>query len=186
MLAPGPIGRFEFLDANAMTIKFTAHILLVGAWLGLTCLHPAQAQAPTEYYWYDGGVRRALFIDGSQVADFAAAREGKSVLKAAGLIEKSAVQSSPVFKDAAGEGARQRALPGGVILVLQQAMAEADARKMLTDLGLNPVRMLGEQRDTWLIESAPGLATLRLANQLHESGRYKSAAPNWWVPRTRK
>jgi hypothetical protein len=146
----------------------------------------ALAQAPTEHYWYDGTQRRALYIDATQVADFNASVQGKSVLQPSGLLAKSAKTQSPVFKDAPGASGATRALPGGVIVVLPREMPEAQARQWLISEGLTPVRALGAQADTWLIDAPAGLPALELANRLFESGKVKTATPNWWQSRVRK
>jgi hypothetical protein len=156
-------------------------------WLIATFLSlgTTNAAAQSAYFWYDGGERRTLYIDTTQTADFSGPRDGKSVLKPSGLVEKGINTQSPVFKDQAS-GTRTRALPGGVIVVLSNVADEATARAQLLSDGLKPVRALGSQANTWLVESPPGLAALELANRLHESRRYVSVSPNWWQERSRK
>jgi hypothetical protein len=141
------------------------------------------AKAAPTLWWHDGGVRRPLTIDAALEADFTP-RVGKdtTVLRPAGLTGKSAATGvSPVLRDDTG---RARALPGGVLVVLRAPLDEASARLALTQAGAVPVRALTDT--LWLVEGPTGLGSLELANRLHDSGRFASAQPNWWVQRTLK
>jgi len=134
-------------------------------------------------WWHDGGVRRPLTVDAALEADFTP-RTGKdaAVLRPAGLTGKSAAAGvSPVLRVDAG---RARALPGGVLVVLRAPLDEASARLALVHAGAVPVRALTDT--LWLVEGPTGLGSLELANRLHDSGRFASAQPNWWVQRTLK
>ena len=158
----------------------------------------ASASRETAAWWYDRGARRALHVDSDWIADFAgnaggtdragAARTGKSgsplrprdgVEKDSGALPSGA---SPVYRDAGGA---PRALPGGVIVRLRDADLRR-ARERLAAAGLKPIRANDPEGQTWLVESAPGLPALELANRLHESGEFESAEPNWWRPRVLK
>lgn len=156
----------------------------------------AEAPADSALYWYDGGQRQALRVDGEQLADFR--RAAKDTLRPAGDVEKSPSGSlpdgvSPVLRNAGAAAGDARALPGGVVVTLQAAPADGDAaarestaRELLQRRGLTPVRALDAMQRIWLVESPPGLPSLELANRLHESGGFESAEPNWWRPRARK
>ncbi len=149
-------------------------------------------------YWYDGARQRMLEIDASRVADF---REGSGRSPGKPLRSRSEREKSvealpegvsPVLIDPGSPGS-VRALPGGVIVVLKQAPAgasadarEAQARRQLTAAGLQPLRPIDPLMRRWLIESAAGLASLDLANRLHERGEFESVSPNWWKQRALK
>ena len=60
------------------------------------------------------------------------------------------------------------------------------AREFLRQRGLEPLRPIGEHSGMWLVQSEPGVKSLDLANQLHESGEFAGASPNWWQARTLK
>ena len=93
----------------------------------------------------------------------------------------SAPRVSPVFVDAGGN---PRALAGGVIVSLKEALASEQARARLEGAGLTPVRQIGERM--WLVESPVGVASLELANRLADTGQFEFVQPNWWQPRTTK
>jgi hypothetical protein len=146
---------------------------------------PARAvtKATPTLWWHDGGVRRPLTADAALEADFTP-RTGKDavVLRPVGVTGKSAAAGvSPVLRDETG---RARALPGGVLVVLREPLDEASARRALVQAGAVPLRALTDT--LWLVEGPTGLGSLELANRLHDSGRFASAQPNWWVQRTLK
>lgn len=164
------------------------------------------ARAAPTAWWYDRGVRRPLHVDRELVADFAgqaprsgpgarptepstgAGRAGRqaSPLRQRDSVEKSTdtlpAGASPVFRDAGGA---PRALPGGVIVRLRDTDLQR-ARERLVAAGLKPVRANDPEGRTWLVESAPGLPALELANRLHETGEFEWVEPNWWRPRVVK
>jgi len=45
---------------------------------------------------------------------------------------------------------------------------------------------IGDSGRVWLLEGGPGIASIELANAIHESGLVQSASPNWLNPRARK
>ncbi|MBA3478737.1 MAG: hypothetical protein H0T52_10125 [Lautropia sp.] len=159
----------------------------------------------------EGDAERPLWIDTSRVAEFSMPGTDQPAIRAAepgevgessriskpdpksgpmlqqatpaagGASAAVATQVSPIFLDASG---RPRALPGGVIVALKQAMPEAQARDALQAAGLTPQRQIGERM--WLVESPVGIESLNLANRLHAEGRFEFVQPNWWHPRTTK
>ena len=71
-----------------------------------------------------------------------------------------------------------------MIVALKEALSDDEAGARLAADGLVPVRRINARM--WLVESPVGIASLDLANRLHESGRYDFAQPNWWKPRVTK
>lgn len=162
---------------------------VLAAVLSLGALAPAAAQTKGtgELYWYDGGVKRPVFVDDSRVADFSGGQRSQAaVVKAMPATKTLAPGQTPLFRDASDPESRTRALPGGVIVKLRQVMPDDQARSYLQQRGLKAVREVGSQTGIWLVESEPGLAALQLANQLHEKGEFASVSPNWWQPRALK
>jgi hypothetical protein len=134
--------------------------------------------------WIDAGVRRPLFLDTGLRADFSPTQAGKAgVLRRADgpLKDVPSMLQSPVLRDESG---RARALPGGVLLVIDAALDDAAARALIERHGAVAVRRVAGP--VWLVASPPGLASLDLANRLAETGVFGSAQPNWWVERPKK
>jgi len=145
--------------------------------------------APT-HHWYDGPdgrIRRPLWLDNESTAEFRADRSAKSPVlrrKGLGVEAKSPTDPvSPVFREGSANGPAV-ALPGGVIVTLVSGLDETRAREMILAAGATPIRPVGARM--WLVAAEPGLASLELANRLHESGRFVSAQPNWWRQRALK
>jgi hypothetical protein len=142
-------------------------------------------------YYYENGQKKSLRLDPGWVADFSAPAKpapGKSRTPVKRFIggekglETLPDGSSPVFRD---DNGAMRALAGGVVVRLREA-GVPDARARLADAGLLPIRQLDPEGRTWLVASPSGMPSLDLANQLHESGKFESATPNWWRPRSLK
>lgn len=142
-------------------------------------------------YYYENGRKKALRVDPGWVADFAAPAKPepgkprtpvKRFIGGEKGLERLPSGSSPVFRD---DNGAMRALAGGVVVRLREADVP-DARARLADAGLLPIRQLDPGGRNWLVASPSGMPSLELANQLHESGKFESATPNWWRPRSLK
>lgn len=158
---------------------------LAAAWVLALALTPA-AHAQ-QRYWYDGDTRRALWSQPDMLADFGAARAEKNqVIKPSALVKDLSMSTSPVFRDAASDASPSRALPGGVLLRFAPGTTDAQRQALLARYGLTDARALGDATGAWLVPTAPGTASLDLANRLFESGDFATAAPNWWRPRALK
>jgi hypothetical protein len=143
----------------------------------------ARRLAPT-HGWRDGSALRPLSIDSTLRADFTPRRDGGAVALRASegeLKDVPAALQSPVLRDETG---RARALPGGVVVVLAEALGDEAARALLAGHGASGARRVGPR--TWLVPTAPGLASLEAANRLADTGAFVAAQPNWWVERTPK
>jgi hypothetical protein len=119
--------------------------------------------------------------DSTSAASGAGAPGAPGTPGATGAASAGNAQVSPIFVDASG---RPRALPGGVIVSLKQALPPAQARDRLQAAGLNPLRQIGERM--WLVDSPVGIASLDLAGRLHADGLFEFVQPNWWHARTTK
>lgn len=134
--------------------------------------------------WIDAGIRRPLYLDTGLRADLSPNQAGKAIVlrRADGpLKDVPTTLQSPVLRDESG---RARALPGGVLVVLDAALDDAAARALIGRHDAVPVRRIAGS--VWLVASPPGLASLDLANRLSQAGAFQSAQPNWWVERPLK
>ena len=144
---------------------------------------PIVTAKSSSHFWYDGEQRRELSIDSTTIARFVPGE--KAALVAKGLTVKNeksvTTNDSPVLID----GGLKRGLPGGVIVTLLRAMPDDQAIALLKSAGLEPVKALQDSK-VWLVASAPGMASLELANRLHESRQFAASQPNWWTQKTKK
>ena len=130
--------------------------------------------------WHDGPTRRSLQEVSTLEADFTPRVPVREVLQPAGASGPTALVS-PVFRDESGG---LRALPGGVLAILQAPLDDAAAQRLFNQAGVTPVKRITDTM--WLLEAPIGLPALELANRLHDSGLFASVQPNWWTPRVRK
>jgi hypothetical protein len=138
--------------------------------------------AADTHYWYDGNQKRGLVIDSDRVVVFTE-KSAPQIRNKTLVTEKSLGETpAPLFS----HQGNQRSLPGGVIVTLAGNQTESTARALLTSDGLQPVRMLADNPNQWLIASPAGLESLNLANRLYESNKYQAVQPNWWQPRVKK
>lgn len=150
-----------------------------------------KAANAARHYYYENGQKKTLRVDPGWVADFASPPKPepgkprtpvKRFIGGEKGLETLPSGSSPVFRD---DNGAMRALAGGVVVRLREADVP-DARARLADAGLLPIRQLDPEGRSWLVASPAGIPSLELANQLHESGKFESATPNWWRPRSLK
>ncbi len=148
----------------------------------------------TSAYWYDGSRKRLLTIDPAQVADFgngALAGAAPEITAAGTLATKAKPEQhvSPLLRDAS-TGKLAGALPGGVLVRLNRAVDQQQADALAAAFGAHVDHPVGAPESggylLWLFTAPAGLASLELANRIHESGQVHSAAPNWWKPRALK
>lgn len=176
-------------------------IMLAGALAFAGVAPPTWAAGDTPTYWYDGTVRRSIQIDEAngqlstrQDAAPANSAKIKSAIKQGRINQnqKAQLPAGAVSAEPGGSTADpdsmpiEQALPGGVIVTLKQVLPDVQARAFLQQQGLTPLHELGSGSGTWLVESAPGAASVQLANKLYESGQFAGAQPNWYRPRIRK
>jgi hypothetical protein len=174
--ALGKIGVLNFMVAKKFSQFNASKSLSILALSLLPCFSSA-----AEMYYYDGTIKRSLIVDNQQWANV---KSGKSIeLRSLSSNEKSAksITGSPVFRN--GESGAPMALPGGIIV--QPKANDSSAEAKLKARGLEVERTIG-QSGALLVKSPEGLSSLQLANQLHESGEFESASPNWWRERRKK
>ncbi len=167
---------------------------------------PAEVfKTATGLYWYDGTAKRSLQMEPDSAIQFGAAAADEEALAAAGFgaskpqgkarlwkrprtfaagktvpetagIPANAGKTSPAFR---GEDGALRALPGGIVVKFRNHWTDKDARTWAARNGVTLLRKL-PLRGVWMVEAAPGLPSLELANRLHEAGEVEWASPDWW------
>ncbi|MFT3802455.1 MAG: hypothetical protein QM766_14705 [Burkholderiaceae bacterium] len=181
-----------------------------GLLAGMTAGGAARAAEPVKTYWYDGTVRRELWIDPqtrtivpAPASSGAEAATGASAASAPALVDKRPAGSpaptatapnlvqrkggQPASSDTSTSATTaatplDSALPGGIVVTLREPLPDAQAREFLQAQGLTPRREIGKGSGTWLIDSPAGIETLERANRLYESGVFAGAQPNWYRP----
>lgn len=151
-------------------------------------------ETSAQTYWYDGSRKQLLRIDPAEVADFGN-RESAGAVPTITAADKLASKSqdaehvSPLLRDAR-TGKLAGALPGGVLVRFNRAVNEQQAGAIAAAFGSQIEHPVGAPdaagHTLWLFSAPAGLASLELANRIHESGQVRSAAPNWWKPRALK
>ena len=78
-------------------------------------------------------------------------------------------------------GGDTMSLPGGVLVVLNPAWSQSRTDAFFSKNGIAPgsVSRLESMNNTFVVETAPGLPSLRLANALASQDGVRVASPNW-------
>lgn len=87
---------------------------------------------------------------------------------------------SPVFEDSGG---LLKALPGEVTVIFKQGMSQKTIRTFwgtIEGINVEDVKPLGWHPQGYILQAAPGLAALNLANSLVGHPGIALVAPNWW------
>jgi hypothetical protein len=178
------LGTLESAHLGPLIMRIKNWVWIATCWMLALTSPVTLAQ---NRYWYDGSVLHSLWLDSAWVADFSKLPADPSgVLRLSGASGIDTRIQSPVFRDSAqGEG-QLRALPGGVLLRFRAHQGPADRQALAAKHGLMMAREIGGSGRVWLVATPAGLASLDLANRLHESGDFESASPNWWQFRARK
>ena len=190
-------------------MKLTMKKRLTGAFaLLLLLIFSCPAIWAKDYYWMDGDLRRSLQIVPLLAAGFgnhagqmtgeekerlmpgADKKGGATVYRLdpdlspsaeAALFANSRVLS-PVFEDSGG----LKALPGDVTVIFKDATDLkdlADAKKFLEKLTGQRIYLepLSWHPRGYIVKTAPGLASLSIANRIAEDKEFVLlASPNWW------
>lgn len=183
-------------------MKIHALTLAIASLGGALLCIPVTSQAADEAYWYDGSVRRPVWIDrnsntisptapagsidpkatgtGARTESERAAKVPTPAASSTNPVNPASLESGKLKRSATvGPKSLDEALPGGVLVSLKEPLKDADARAFLTSQGVTPIRELGQGTGIWLISSPAGEPSLQLANRLYESGQFALAQPNW-------
>ncbi len=169
----------------------------------------AAAALSTRYVWHDTEGEHAVWLNPALVAEFNNRPQSASTVKRvhpAAMAEPGsrgkariwrlddaervlqqvrtanpAGMYSPVFNDGPVDGARKRALPGGVIVYFKPEWTGLQISAWIASQGLSSGQKLAIGPNVYVLKTAPGLAALETANHIYQSGDVVSAEPNWWV-----
>jgi hypothetical protein len=159
--------------------------------------------------YYDGEVRRTLWISNELVAEVAPSVAGRAeVLKldaqaeerptrqqgvrvwrvraaqgadeAAKQMTRAELRFSPVVHDSASSSSALAALPGGVVATFPPSWQRARIDTWLAARKLKIAEEVVADANMFLVATPPGLESIAIANQLHETGELVSCTPNLW------
>ena len=89
-----------------------------------------------------------------------------------------AAGAQPVFLSESGT---LMVLPGGVVVLFDEAWTRAQATRFFAAEGVPQARVTElALRNAYLVETDPGLPSLHLANRLAQRPGVDVASPNWW------
>jgi len=160
--------------------------------------------------YYDGATKRKLWVSEDLVAEFEPTDAGREAMMradpsareveqpqkgvrlwrvgASGGAEAFArnesagtMRLSPVLHEGPSPAMPMRALPGGVVITFAKDWDRARIDEWLATRGLKVESEVGPAANMFLVSTAPGLESIRVANQLHESGELVDVAPNFWM-----
>jgi len=151
--------------------------------------------------YYDGSTRRKLWLSPDLVAEFDPSEAGRDAVLLAdpGAVEVEQPQESvriwrtrapvltgartglsPVLHEGSSPGLPMRALPGGVVATFPGGWDRARIDAWLGAKGLRVQEVVDEAGNMYLVATPPGLESLRVADELHETGELVDATPNFW------
>ncbi len=144
------------------------------------------ASAGQEYTWYDGDRVERVTLESGLVAQPSSRNTASDVVTRdygqTSIVERqprhATGDTQPVFRSSGGQ---LMTLPGGVLLVLDDAWEQARVDRFFADNGISTGAV--ERRDwavnAFYIQTAPGLPSLNLANQLAVLEGVEISSPNW-------
>ena len=171
---------------------------------------PAPGSLKDSVEYTDGATRRKLWLSEDLIAEFdpsdagrdgilradpgareveqpqasvriwrlAGAQRGEAFVRSVGA---SSLRLSPVLHDGPSPGLPMHALPGGVVVTFPTGWNRARIDSWLTARNL---RVQGDavvaEANMYLVATSPGLDSLRIASELHESGELTDVSPNLW------
>ena len=93
--------------------------------------------------------------------------------------DAAAADGQPVFRSESGT---LMTLPGGVVLIFDRSLSDADRAAFFAANGIDPDRAspLGAIPGAFLVETEPGFPSLDLANALAGQPGVEVSSPNWW------
>jgi hypothetical protein len=168
------------------------HTLLLLTSLWLAGGSARAAQTASSYAYREGERVVPIYLDTESIGqiDGAAVRfvpvptaELRAALQRGALPDSAAGQYVPVFRSAPAGGIRMASL-GGVIVYLPATWSPSQVQAWVQGQGLTLKQVFDAARNGLLIDSAPGLASLELANRLLKTAGVQTAKPLWFQEKT--
>ena len=128
------------------------------------------------YSWRDGDRIMTVRLEPSESAEESPPLSGGKSVR---TVDRSDSDTGPAFRSESGGGSMT--LPGGVLLVLDPSWTRSDADAFFSRNGIKRSRVteLTFTENAYLVETAPGLPSLQLANSLAEQKGVEISSPNW-------
>lgn len=140
------------------------------------------------YVYYEGERAITIYLDPSEIAEVTGGVVKLSKVqdaKVSAQLSKGVLPASmqgqyaPVFRTAKW-GGRKMTLPGGVIVYLQKDWKQPQADAFLKEQKLEVVKVVNQERNAYLVASAPGFPSLELADKLRQTKGVEIAKPLVW------
>ncbi len=170
-LAPEPL-EVEFVDdtrtnANTKTAPTT------------TADTTETSEEGQVYVWYDGDRTRRVRLQSDLTVQSGSDGQGEEIVARSAVTGTAARgQALPVFRSESS--GNLMTLPGGVLVVFDSDLDDAQISKFLTAQGISKDRVSPMLlHNAFEIETEPGLAALELANRLAIATETLVASPNW-------
>ena len=151
-----------------------------------TNIAPAKKADSTEtpeegqlYVWYDGDRTRRVRLQSDLTVQTGSDGQGDEVVARSAVTGTQANgQALPVFRSESS--GKLMTLPGGVLVVFDSELDDAQISKFLTEQGISKNRVTPMLlHNAFEIETEPGFPALELANRLATSTESLVASPDW-------
>jgi len=159
--------------------------------------------------YYDGADKRTLWLSNDLVAEVAPSESGRAAVLArdaqaaerpqnsrgvrvwrvraqdgvdalARNLTREQVKFAPVVHESASSAAPMLALPGGAVATFPAGWDRARIDTWLAARGLRVESTVVAEANMHLVATPPGLESVRIANELYESGELIACSPNLW------
>lgn len=169
----------------------------------------AAADLAERVEYYDGADKRSLWLSSDLVAELAPSEPGRAAVLArdaqaverpqssrgvrvwrvraqdgvdalARTLTREQMKFAPVVHESASSAAPMLALPGGAVATFPAGWERARIDTWLAARGLRVESTVVAEANMHLVATPPGLESVRIANELYESGELVACTPNLW------
>lgn len=136
---------------------------------------PAQPKGQM-FIWHDGDREMRVWLQ----QDLTVNAAGHVVPREAGIDASGGSGAQAVF---VSESGGFMTLPGGVLVVFELELSEAEAQAFFAAVGVSManVSKLDSLPNGWLVATAPGLDSINLANTIANQAGVLLSSPNWTI-----